>query len=407
MSTKNIKAKLVPKSLWRPAVLSDLSKLPAFWATVYEITTMAGLSDKTAHSKLTAINKLYHHAIELFDEDVLDSILGNQQHDKLEFLLDSFFNALRNEALQSGTNNTPTWKEALKFAIKISSEIEASNTSSAVSAISTRIAVRVMRYENLLPNPVPSSVRVPRAVPSFVLAELYQLFDPMNEKNPFRTETQRWRNYCLFLILLHQGLRRGEALLLGVDAVKIGRDTNSLKSFLWINVENKFEVQDPRTCDPPSIKNAQSHRQIPISQELASILEHFTANFRGKSPFPHLFLNNRGDPLGSRGVSEVMLRASSALSAESKNILQDRMKTSTVSAHDLRHTCATMRLAHCREIGVDEEDALQRLRAFFGWSYASSMPRLYAAAHWEYSLEATWERTFDVHVDLLRRNEFG
>src|SRR5690606_8265061 len=112
-------------------------------------------------------------------------------------------------------------------------------------------------------------------------------------RNPFRSKMQRWRNYCILLAMLHQGLRRGEALLLPVNSIKSGIDERTLSTRHWINVQHLFEDDDPRFCDPPSIKNAQSIRQIPISAELANIFQAFIANYRGKSPYPQLFLNSQ------------------------------------------------------------------------------------------------------------------
>src|SRR3546814_1434311 len=102
---------------------------------------------------------------------------------------------------------------------------------------------------------------------------MYEIFDPEGARNPFRTEWQRWRNFCILLCLLHQGLRRGEALLLPVDVIKRGLDERTLETRLWMNVQNVFGAEDPRYCDPPSITNAWSVRQIPVSLEVANNFE--------------------------------------------------------------------------------------------------------------------------------------
>lgn len=64
----------------------------------------------------------------------------------------------------------------------------------------------------------------PRGLPALVIEEIYDLILPDSPRNPFRNEALRWRNFVLVLLYLHQGLRRSEAALLAVDAVKSERD---------------------------------------------------------------------------------------------------------------------------------------------------------------------------------------
>ena len=72
-----------------------------------------------------------------------------------------------------------------------------------------------------MPSPTRSAKRkVVRALPSSVVEDIYVIIDPNSKRNSFRSEGQRWHNYSLFLLELHQGLRRGEALILPVDAIK-------------------------------------------------------------------------------------------------------------------------------------------------------------------------------------------
>ena len=375
MTTAHIKSELLPNSLERSMVLSDTNRIPQFWGTVYETMTMSGLAEKTVRRKLNAIDRIYRFSASLFKKECLDDIIYNNDINNIDILMDSFFNHLRNQAAQTGICNNSVWEEVKSFIIKMT-EMQHKNNCVSENEIRSRMAMKIMRYKNLTPNPSKNRIRIVRAIPSIVLEELYSIFSPISAKNPFRITRHRWRNYVLFITLLHQGLRRGEALLLGTDAIRSDRSRTSLQEAFWINVENRYGDDDPRYCDAPSIKNSQSYRQIPASRELASIVEHFVANFRGRSPFPHLFLNQSGRPLGARGVSDIFQRASLALSDTAKAELEGRMKSPTVSSHDLRHTCAVTRLADMRKNGVGEDDALHSLRAFFGWSYTSTMPRL-------------------------------
>ena len=94
--------------------------------------------------------------------------------------------------------------------------------------------------------------------------------------------------------------------------------------------------------------------------------------------------------------------ASARLSRRSVEALESAMHAPTVTAHDLRHTCAVVRMTQLIEVGVDMDVAKERLRAFFGWSFESEMPRHYARAYFESRLDSVWRKKFDAHVEALR-----
>jgi hypothetical protein len=48
------------------------------------------------------------------------------------------------------------------------------------------------------------------------------------------------------------------------------------------------------------------------------------------------------------------------------------------------------------------DEALQKLRAFFGWSRTSLMPTLYARALFQDRLATIWTEAFDDRVELIR-----
>lgn len=48
------------------------------------------------------------------------------------------------------------------------------------------------------------------------------------------------------------------------------------------------------------------------------------------------------------------------------------------------------------------DDALQRMRAFFGWSRTSEMPLRYARTVFEDRLASVWKDEFDERVSVLR-----
>jgi hypothetical protein len=54
------------------------------------------------------------------------------------------------------------------------------------------------------------------------------------------------------------------------------------------------------------------------------------------------------------------------------------------------------------ERGDAMDEALQKLRTFFGWSRTSTMPSRYARAVFEDRLAGVWNDAFDDRVALLR-----
>lgn len=402
MTTRMIRSAGLPASLQRPVALSSSGSL-RFWATVYEVTSLSQLKDNTVSLHLHAIDAFYQHVHEQHGQDVLDELLSSLDLEKLVVALESHFLRLRNVATQTGSNNRERWQSVADFVEVTLNQIAGDDQLAA--AVQTKIRRLGAKLDNLRPNPKRAGTNVIRALPSVVLREVYDIFDPASSRNPFRGERQRWRNHCLFLAMLHQGLRRGEALLLPANAIHEGSDDQTLRRRFWVNVQNLFHEEDPRYSNPPSIKNVQSIRQIPVSADVAARFRYFAQEHRGRSPYPQFFLNAGGAPLGTRSVGNIMLAASDALSDTAKRSLLDSMREPRFTGHDLRHTCAVVRLYHYRSAGIPEEDALQKLRAFFGWAHSSLMPRLYARAYWERHVAEAWNDDFDAHVDAIRAIE--
>ena len=53
-----------------------------------------------------------------------------------------------------------------------------------------------------------------------MIEELHEIFHPSSQRNPYRTEPIRWRNFTIFMLLLHLGLRAGELLGPTAGAIK-------------------------------------------------------------------------------------------------------------------------------------------------------------------------------------------
>jgi hypothetical protein len=48
------------------------------------------------------------------------------------------------------------------------------------------------------------------------------------------------------------------------------------------------------------------------------------------------------------------------------------------------------------------DEALQKMRSFFGWSRTSDMPQRYARAVFEDRLSGIWSNVFDERTEILR-----
>jgi integrase len=89
------------------------------------------------------------------------------------------------------------------------------------------------------------------------------------------------------------------------------------------------------------------------------------------------------------------------LSEGAKAELKRRGKRS-VSPHDCRHTAVVLRLKSYKDRGMETQDALGRLRVYFGWTPVSDMPMHYARAYWLTDAADAMDAKFGVHVDALR-----
>jgi integrase len=226
---------------------------------------------------------------------------------------------------------------------------------------------------------------------------------PPSKRNPFRGERNRHRNFVLFLLLLHEGLRRSEALLLPTNAVHGERDRRTNAERFWLDVTwNPYEPDDPRAT-APSIKTAWSIRQIPLSAPLAKAIENYADNYRGRQRHSFLLPSQERSPMSANAVNEAFRTLSRALSKAAARELWSRSRETWVSPHDLRHTCAVFRLHQLVDSGIALEHAIEMLRGFFGWSPGSDMPRLYGRAFFDQRLSTVWQVEFDSRIEVLRR----
>jgi len=178
-------------------------------------------------------------------------------------------------------------------------------------------------------------------------------------------------------------------------------DAKAQKIRYWVNVTyNKYQ-DDPRSTKP-SIKTPPSVRQIPVSQAMADLVENYTSSFRGRPRHSFLMNSQKRVPLSTEAVTKIFNKITAALPENVMKELRDRTGKDSVTAHDLRHTCAVVRLSQLLERGDSMDEALQKMRAFFGWSRSSDMPQRYARAVFEDRLAGVWSNIFDDRVAILR-----
>lgn len=392
----------LPRSL-RSALLVDHCHLPRYWSIVWAVMNLGALADTTRIKKLRHIERLYHHADQLRGPGALDDALSAIDHVALAEILESWFVSIHNQSEITGTDEL-RWKTGLEFVVNTITWLTKSQPAAKkLPAVEQRLHQLNLLYGQLHIRQ-PRAVESVRSLPASVVQELYDILDPESPRNPFKQERTRWRVYVAFILMLHQGLRRGEVLLLATDSVKDAFDHKQNRRRYWLNVqENPYndDTIDTR-YSRPGIKTDASIRQIPVSEMVAGIIQTYTDNFRGKPEHPFLLNSQLGSPLSTESISKAFAAITQALPTAALKELEDRTGKCSVSPHDLRHTCAVLRLNQLLAQDDLMDVALAKLRTFFGWSKASDMPARYARAVFEDRLAEVWNDAFDDRVELLR-----
>lgn len=374
--------------------------LPRYWATVWAEVLHAGMKAGTKKTYLYGIERLYRHAELLSEISSLDKAIAQADLPLLEVILTSFLAVLSNEASANETDNTRAWESALTFSKELIGHIDVLSARDMATMQTRQLRLQSL-YSQLRPARKKPAEKI-RALPAIVVEDLYEIFSPASARNPFRSEWLRWRNFLIFLLLMHLGLRRGEIGLLAVDAIKSDFDYSEQSDRFWINVEETpYEDEDPR-FDAPSLKTSSSKRQLPIPEEILLASEVFLTSHRKNSSYSHMFLSQKGRPISLRAIHNIFEVASESMAEKSKTSLFNRGIYS-ISPHDLRHTCAVYRLSrYVERNGGNVDLATEKLRVFFGWSHNSSMPRHYARAYYESSQSDIWGEKYDYVVSALR-----
>lgn len=378
-------------------LVSDRTLLPRFWATVW-VSGLHGasLSSGTKKAHLRHIGVFYEACDQGYGADALDAAFSDGRVDAVEAMLGDFYLTVASVTSRNSAA-VARWDAVRNFAKAVA--LMLSPRHGAWNAVPPFLEClgKIRRQDH-------GKFKYVRALPAVTLDDLLEVAHPHSERNPFENERVRWRNWLIVHLLLLGGLRRGEALLLVVDSLKhdVDRLTGEVK--YWLDVTTT-EDEDERATRP-SIKTAESHRQIPVSTDLAALYEHYVSGVRfseGDTPF--LLTSSRGGlPLSAESVTKAFESFTAALTPQAYQRFHERTGGKRhVSPHDLRHTSATVRYATFMAKDKDRELALQRMRAFFGWSVTSEMPELYARSAIQDDLLRSWDDLFDKRVLQLRR----
>ena len=391
---------VVPSNLAGPLALDELG-LPRYWVSIWTITSGSHLKSSTLRQKITYIEALYRYCYSLMGYGALDDALATLDFDRLLQALQGFFVYLRNSPLNETSGNR--WHSALGFVKDI---VEHQSRSSSVFERNFGEVTRQLVYLESLYN----QLQVPRkthqvsirSLPANVVEALFSILTPGSSVNPFNNEKSQWRVYVIFNILLYQGLRRGELLLLPTDAIKTAFDRKLDSNRSWLNVtENPYETVEPRK-NKPSIKNQQSYRQIPVNDRTRLLIQAYVENYRGKPQHSFLINSQFNKPLSHEALTKLFQKISHHLPASALKELEERTGKTTVTPHDLRHTCAVIILNQLLKLGNSMDEALAKMRIFFGWVSESDMPVRYARAVFEDRLAGVWSQIFAEQADILR-----
>lgn len=369
--------------------------LPRFWATAWSLTIQGqAASENTRKLRLRHLDTFYLFCDDRYGLDAFDEAVSSRDAVRVQEMVEAFYLHLTSELNYTSTD-VQRWDVVRAFVQHLARRLAtASHEWSALSSVLW--AMGKMRRA------ARGRFKFIRALPATTLVDLLEVADPASSRNPFKSASIRARNWLIVNLLLLAGLRRGELLLLACDSLRSDVDPDSGELMYWLNVREAFD-EDPRATRP-SIKTEYSHRQVPVSSELAALFEQYVAEVR-----PHtldhgqLMTAKSGAPLSAESVTKVFDKLSAALSSEATRQFFDRTGgKEAVSSHDLRHTCATARWSMFMAHDGNRDLTLQRMRAFFGWSVKSTMPEHYARAAVQEDLLRTWNTLFDSRVRLLR-----
>jgi integrase len=349
---------------------------------------------------LSYLETFYAYTDRILGDGRLDDALASIDVESIGRAVEGYFMSLRNHATITAVSEA-RWQIATQFVNDILTRLAKNRAPHAsLDELQRRLSRLDLLYSQLRVGRRRKSESI-RSLPGVVVEALYDQLDPGSPSNPFTSEATRWRVWILFVLLLHQGLRRGEVLSLSVDAVKSGFDATLQRERYWLGVKYN-EYQEDTRFSKPSIKTADSFRQIPVSEPIALLVDSYITSYRGRLDHSFLLGSQQKRPLSTEGVTKGFQKISRCLPEKVLKALYEHSGKHTISPHDLRHTCAVLRLNQLLAANTHKDEALHHMRAFFGWSRSSDMPLRYSRAVLDDRLAAVWRSDFDDRVGVLR-----
>jgi len=383
------------KALGSSIAISVNTGLPRISAGVWLSLNERRYSEKYAREHLRALNQLYTHCDKKFSDPLyLDQIIMAGDLESILSCLRSFIAERQNHASISGTDQSRPLSMVTSIIQQVLSEIRYRNNSPNFDG--ARLARELSKldglYRFLKPAPETKNIKV-RSLPQNVISHFLKILRPHCHQNPFRTEFIKHRNFLIFVLLYQMGLRRGELLLLSANCMNMGFDDSTHRDLYWLDIKdsNLYDIRK----NTPRLKNNYSTRQIPLPEGLYALLVKYVANHRGRCSHGFLFSSQHDRPLSKRSLNKICLKLSKTLPIELLKDLNLRCGTNKVTPHNFRHSAAVDRIRSYRHSGIEMDHAESLLRAFFGWSPESKMPRLYARAFYEEQINTTWLNKFD------------
>lgn len=367
--------------------------LPRFWVTAWQLMSAGkSLKPKTEHTHLSHIAALYGHCDEEFGPGALDSAIGTGNASSLARMVESFYLDLV-DGEEYSNSTIQRWASARLFLVRLFVFIDPGQEQFApVSAMLHGIGNIQMSG---------SKVAHPLSLPQTTLEDLMEVSNPLSIRNPFGDARLRWRVHVMLQILLQAGLRRGELLLLTVDSLKQDVSRTTGRTIYWLNITTPDEP-DSR-ASKPSVKTEDSHRQVPVSDELAELIELYVSEYRPTGDTNFLVTADGRVGLSKEAFDKNLHELTEALSPASRHLLEERTGgRKWVSSHMPRHTCATVAYKFFMTTTGDRELSFQRMRAFFGWHRKSDMPEHYANSAVKDDLVRSWAATWDRQLEALR-----
>jgi len=380
-------------------VVTESSPLPRprYWSTIWSLYEGKNWAENTLTQRLRHLDRFYLYCDKKFGQHAVDNAFGDKDANRLRSIFDDFFVALTTKVPQT-TTDVGCWDSVSSFFHFFANHW-------AVGDPQWRALQKVVPQQGAIRVSTKGRVKFTRALPDASLRELLAIAEPGAERNPHATPAVQVRNWLLVLLMLLCGLRRGEALLLTLDSLKQELNMETGEIQYWLNVTDTPDEDDTYVdtrATRPSIKTNASHRHVPISGELALLIERYISEYRVDSS-EHRFLitSNTGNPLSAESVGKALRKFSLAMNPEALKQFRQRTNKKVISSHDLRHTCACVRYVMFLS-DVDKDRTLARMRVFFGWDVNSNMPDTYARAAIQDDVKNSVAKTFDAMLENFR-----